>query len=60
MGKQKCSNSHGHMAKTVAKPIYYGKIPLKYLLLWNQKADGDWTWYMHVGPTKLAPMMVLD
>ena len=38
----KCS---GHMTKMATTPIY-SKNPFKYLLLWNQKANGLGTWYV--------------
>ena len=37
----------GHMTKMATTPIY-GKT-LKYLLLWNQKANGLGTWYVALG-----------
>ena len=43
-GMKGCSNGPGHMTNMAATPIY-GK-NIKYLLLWNQKADVDLgSWY---------------
>ena len=42
-GTKVCSNGPGHMTKMAATPIY-GK-SFKNLILQNQKADDDGTWY---------------
>ena len=42
------TNCTGHMTKMATMPIY-GKKPFKYILLWNQKANGLGTWYVALG-----------
>ena len=43
-----CTNCTGHMTKMATTPIY-GKKTFKYLLFWNQKANGLGTWYVAMG-----------
>ena len=42
------TNGTGHMTKMATMPIY-DKNPFKYLLPWNQKANGLVTWYVALG-----------
>ena len=42
------TNCTGHMSKMATTPIF-GKKTLKYLLLWNQKANDFGTWYVALG-----------
>ena len=42
------TNCTGHMTKMATTP-YMVKKTFKYLLLWNQKANGLGTWYVALG-----------
>ena len=50
-----CTNCTGHLSKIATTPIY-GKHNFKYLLLWNQKANGLGTWYVALGMLALPDL----